>query len=48
MANVSTNEVPNADTIEIINELEEFKKNPNGYQKYSSFSKLLSEVCEDT
>ncbi len=40
-------EVPNSDTIAAIKEFEEFKKNPNGYKKYSSFSELLSEVNND-
>ena len=40
-------EVPNSDTIEAINEFEEFKKNPNGYKKYSTFSELLNEVNAD-
>ena len=30
-------EVPNSDTVAAINEFEEFKKNPNGYKRYSSF-----------
>ncbi len=40
-------EVPNSDTIAAIKEFEEFKRNPNGYKKYSSFSELLSEVDND-
>ena len=40
-------EVPNSDTIAAINEFEEFKKNPSGYKKYSTFSELLSEVNAD-
>lgn len=40
-------EVPNSDTIAAINEFEKFKKNPNGYKKYSTFSELLSEVNAD-
>ena len=40
-------EVPNSDTIAAINEFEEFKKNPNGYKKYSTFSELLNEVNAD-
>ncbi len=39
--------VPGSDTIEAIKELEEFKKNPNGYKRYSSFSELLEEVKAD-
>ena len=40
-------EVPNSDTIAAINEFEEFKKNPSGYKKYSTFSELLNEVNSD-
>ncbi len=40
-------EAPNSDMIAAIKEFEEFKKNPNGYKKYSSFSELLSEVNDD-
>ena len=40
-------EVPNSDTMAAINELEEFKKNPGKYKRYSSFSELLDEVRED-
>ena len=40
-------EVPNADTLAAIKEYEEFKKNPNGYKRYSSFSELLDEVRVD-
>jgi len=40
-------EVPNGDTIAAINEFEEFKKNPSGYKKYSTFSELLNEVNAD-
>ena len=40
-------EVPNSDTIAAINEFEEFKKNPNGYKRYSTFSELLNEVNAD-
>ena len=42
-----TREVPNSDTIAAINEFEEFKKNPSGYKKYSTFSELLNEVNAD-
>ena len=41
-------EMPNKDTLEAIKEFEEFKKNPGGYQRYSSFSELLDEVKADT
>ena len=40
-------EVSNSDTIAAINEFEEFKKNPNGYKKYATFSELLNEVNAD-
>ena len=40
-------EVPNSDTMSAIAEFEEFKKNPSGYKKYSSFSELLDEVRSD-
>ncbi len=40
-------EVPNSDTLAAINELEEFKKNPDKYKRYSSFSELLDEVRQD-
>ena len=40
-------ETPNSDTIAAIKEFEEFKKNPSGYKKYSSFSELLNEVRAD-
>ena len=38
---------PNSETIEAINEIEEYKKNPNAYKKYSSFAELLDEVRTD-
>lgn len=40
-------EVPNNDTMAAIKEFEEFKKNPDGYKRYSSFSELLDEVSRD-
>ena len=40
-------EVPNAETIQAIKEIEEFKKNPSAYKTYSSFSELLDEVMAD-
>lgn len=40
-------DVPNSDTMEAVRELEEFKKNPRGYKRYSSFSELLDEVKTD-
>lgn len=40
-------DVPNGDTLEAIKEIEEFKRNPDAYKRYSSFSELLDEVNED-
>lgn len=40
-------EVPNAETIQAIKEIEEFKKNPSAFKTYSSFSELLDEVMAD-
>lgn len=40
-------EVPNSDTLAAISEWEEFRKNPDGYKRYSSFSELLNEVSAD-
>ena len=40
-------EVPNADTIAAMKELEEMKKHPEMYKRYSSFSELLKEVETD-
>ena len=40
-------EVPNAETIQAIKEIEEFKKNPSAFKTYSSFSDLLDEVMAD-
>ncbi|MBR6633173.1 MAG: type II toxin-antitoxin system RelB/DinJ family antitoxin [Clostridia bacterium] len=40
-------DVPNDDTLEAIKEIEEFKRNPDAYKRYSSFSELLDEVNED-
>ena len=40
-------DIPNAETIEAISEFEEFRKNPNGYKRYASFSELLDEVNAD-
>ena len=42
-----TREVPNADTIAAMREVEEMKKHPELYKKYSSFSELLKEVESD-
>ncbi len=39
--------VPNSETIKAIEEVEEFKKNPDGYKRYSSFAELLNEVKAD-
>ena len=40
-------ELPNAESLEAIKEFEEFKKNPEGYKKYDTFSELFSEVMQD-
>ena len=40
-------EVPNADTIAAMREVEEMKKHPEMYKRYSSFSELLKEVESD-
>lgn len=40
-------DVPNADTIAAMKEAEEFRKHPENYKKYSSFSELLKEVETD-
>lgn len=40
-------EIPNADTIAAMKELEEMKKHPEMYKRYSSFSELLKEVETD-
>ena len=40
-------ELPNAESLEAIKEFEEFKKNPEGYKKYDTFSELFSEVMKD-
>ena len=40
-------EIPNADTIAAMKELEEMKKHPEMYKRYSSFSELLKEVEDD-
>ena len=40
-------EVPNADTIAAMREVEEMKKHPEMYKRYSSFSELLKEVEAD-
>lgn len=37
-------EGPNADTIEAMQEAEEFKTQPERFKRYSSFSELLREV----
>ena len=42
-----TREVPNADTIAAMREVEEMKKHPEMYKRYSSFSELLKEVESD-
>lgn len=40
-------EVPNADTIAAMKEVEEMSKNPEKYKRYSSFAELLKEVEAD-
>lgn len=40
-------EVPNSDTIAAMKEVEEMKKHPELYKRYSSFSELLKEVEAD-
>ena len=40
-------EIPNSDTLAALRELEEFKKNPGSYKRYSSFAELIDEVNED-
>ena len=40
-------EVPNSDTIAAMKEIEEMKKHPELYKRYSSFSELLKEVEAD-
>ena len=40
-------EVPNADTIAAMREVEELKNHPEKYKRYSSFSELLKEVEAD-
>ena len=40
-------DVPNADTIAAMKELEEMEKNPESYKRYDSFSDVLKEVLED-
>lgn len=40
-------EVPNADTIAAMREVEEMKKHPEAYKSYSSFSELLDEVLNN-
>ena len=40
-------DVPNADTIAAMKELEEMEKNPESYKRYDSFSDVLKEGLED-
>lgn len=40
-------EVPNADTIAAIKEIEEMEKHPEEYKSYSSFAELVNEVMQD-
>ena len=39
-------DVPNADTIAAMKELEEMEKNPESYKRYDSFSDVLKEVLQ--
>ena len=40
-------EIPNKETIEAFQEVEEMKKHPENIKSYSSFSDLLNEVKQD-
>ena len=40
-------DVPNADTIAAMKELEEMEKNPESYKRYDSFSDVQKEVLDD-
>lgn len=40
-------EIPNKETIEAFQEVEEMKKHPENVKSYSSFSDLLNEVKQD-
>ncbi len=40
-------EVPNADTIAAMKEVEEMRAHPENYKRYSSFDELLKEVEAD-
>ncbi|MCM1298990.1 MAG: type II toxin-antitoxin system RelB/DinJ family antitoxin [Firmicutes bacterium] len=40
-------ETPNAETIEAMQEVEEFEKHPEKYKRYSSFAQLVNEVTSD-
>ena len=40
-------EIPNKETIEAFQEVEEMKKHPENVKSYSSFSDLLNEVKKD-
>lgn len=40
-------EIPNKETIEAFQEVEEMKKHPENIKSYSSFSDLLNEVKKD-
>jgi len=40
-------EVPNAETVAAMKEVEEMREHPEDYKRYSSFSELLKEVESD-
>ena len=40
-------EVPNADTVAAMKEVEEMERHPERYKSYSSFSEILDEVMAD-
>ncbi len=42
-----TTEVPNEETIAAMNELNEMKKHPERYKRYSSFREAMNEVLGD-
>lgn len=40
-------DVPNAETVAAMKEAEDFKRNPQGYKSYGSFSEMFDEVMLD-
>lgn len=40
------NEVPNDETLEAIRELEEIKKNPDEYKKYSNVKEMINDCLK--